>query len=265
MVSRPDLPQGLLADGSESSDVSLLLNGAVSGALPNVNLTNGFSTNGLSYDDQAMNGPTSVNMSEIEGCTEFRNKNEHQQADSSCNNQQLPIAICGMALRLPSGLKNPQQLWEFLMAKRDARSRIPENRYNVSGFFDKFGRSDAIRSEYGYFLEEDLGMLDTSFFNMSRTELERTDPQQRLLLEVVRECLEDACEISWRGKNIGCYMGSFGEDWCEIAAKDTQNWGNYRVTGVGDFSLSNRVSYEMDLRGPRSAPMKQKIISSDHF
>lgn len=35
--------------------------------------------------------------------------------------------------------------------------------------------------------------------------------------------------------------------------KDPQQAGVNRVDGYGDFMLSNRVSYEMDLRGPRSA------------
>jgi hypothetical protein len=37
-----------------------------------------------------------------------------------------PIAICGMALRLPGGLHTPQQFWDFLVAKGDARGRVPE-------------------------------------------------------------------------------------------------------------------------------------------
>jgi hypothetical protein len=39
-----------------------------------------------------------------------------------------PIAICGMALRLPGGLHTPQQFWDFLVAKGDARGRVPEVR-----------------------------------------------------------------------------------------------------------------------------------------
>jgi hypothetical protein len=41
-----------------------------------------------------------------------------------------PIAICGMACRLPSGINTPQQLWEFLVTGEDARSKVPESRYN---------------------------------------------------------------------------------------------------------------------------------------
>ena len=164
---------------------------------------------------------------------------------------QPPIAICGMALRLPAGLKMPQQLWEFLLAGGDARGRVPMSRYNVDAFHDPTGKHGTVFTEYGYFLDEDIGTLDTSFFSMPRMEVERTDPQQRLMLEVTRECFEDAGEPSWRGKGIGCYMGSLGEDWCEMFARETQNWGPYRYTGFGDFALSNRVSYEMDLQGPR--------------
>lgn len=165
----------------------------------------------------------------------------------------MPIAICGMALRLPGGLTTPQELWEFLLAKGDARSRVPQSRYNLSTFYSPTGKPGTVSTEHGYFLDDsvDLGALDTSFFTMPRTEVERADPQQRLLLEVARECFEDAGVTNWRGKTIGCYVGNFGEDWLEMFTKETQQWGMHRVVGTGDFVLSNRISYEMDLRGPR--------------
>lgn len=166
----------------------------------------------------------------------------------------IPIAICGMACRLPGNLTTPQQLWDFLLAKGDARSRVPASRYNIDGFLDedRTGNPGSIKTAHGYFLDEseDLANFDTSFFNLSRNELERVDPHQRQMLEVAREAIDDAGEVGWRGKNIGCYMGSFGEDWVELFAKEAQQHGLYRVTGYGDFVLSNRVSYEMDLKGP---------------
>ncbi|KAH7083527.1 putative polyketide synthase [Paraphoma chrysanthemicola] len=164
----------------------------------------------------------------------------------------MPIAICGMALRLPGGLASPQDLWNFLLAKGDARGRVPMSRYNVSAFHSTDGKPGSVATEYGYFLDDsvDLGALDTSFFSMTRSEVERADPQQRLLLEVARECFEDAGVTNWRGKTIGCYVGSFGEDWIELFAKETHQYGIHRVVGVGDFALSNRLSYEMDLQGP---------------
>jgi acyl transferase domain-containing protein len=163
-----------------------------------------------------------------------------------------PIAICGMACRLPGGIRSPQQLWDFLLAKRDARSRVPEHRYNASAYYSANGKPGTIKTEYGYFLDEtiNLGSLDTSFFSMSGAEVERADPQQRQLLEVSRECIDDAGEVDWQGSNTGVYIGSFGEDWCEMFAKEPQQYGPYRVTGTSDLVLSNRISYEMNLRGP---------------
>jgi acyl transferase domain-containing protein len=170
-----------------------------------------------------------------------------------------PIAICGMALRLPAGIKSPQQLWEFLIAGGDARSRVPLSRYNVDAFHSSSEKHARVISEYGYFLEDDLGCLDTSFFSMPRMEVERMDPQQRLLLEVVRECFEDAGEAHWRGKDIGCYVGSLGQDWSDMFARETQHGGPYRNSGYGDFALSNRISYEFDLKGPRYEYLGDKI------
>lgn len=172
-------------------------------------------------------------------------------AEGAGENGQSPIAICGMAFRLPGGLSTSQQLWDFLLNKGDARSQVPESRYNVSAFHDPTGKPGSVISEHGYFLDEDIGRLDTSFFTMARMEVERLDPQQRLMLETARECFEDSGVTDWRGKRVGCYMGSLFEDWCEMFARETQNWGRYRITGFGDFALSNRVSYEMDLQGPR--------------
>lgn len=163
-----------------------------------------------------------------------------------------PIAICGMAVRLPGGISNDAQLWEFLLAKRDARSRVPNTRYNVSSYHSKFERHGTTKSEYGYFLDEsvDLGTLDTSFFSFTKLELEYIDPQQRQLLEVVRECFESAGEVDYRGQDIGCFVGSFGDDWTENLTYDQQTSGKYPLMVGGDFAIPNRISYEYDLHGP---------------
>ena len=180
---------------------------------------------------------------------------------------QEPIAICGMSVRLPGGLHSPQQLWNFLASKGDARGPVPKSRYNASAFYSETSKPNSVKTEYGYFLDEsiDLATIDTSFFTMGKLEVERTDPQQRQMLEVARECMEDAGETNWKGRPIGCYMGSFGEDWVEMFAKENQHHGTQRLTGYGDFMLSNRVSYEMDLTGPRSVSSPFEMKFADLF
>lgn len=207
------------------------------GVISNGDSGNGYPANGVTVNGAFTNGhpPTGTPVCGIS------------------SNGEIPIAICGMAVRLPGGLATPQQLWEFLLAKGDARVRVPDTRYNVSAYHSDTVKPGSTITEYGYFLDQsvDLGALDTSFFTMPRTEVERADPQQRLMLEVARECFEDAGVTNWRGRTIGCYIGSFGEDWVEMFAKEPQQWGVHRIVGYGDFALSNRVSYEMDLHGPR--------------
>ncbi|KAI1173654.1 hypothetical protein F4777DRAFT_589726 [Nemania sp. FL0916] len=163
-----------------------------------------------------------------------------------------PIAICGMACRLPGGIDSPNELWDFLLSKGDARTLVPESRFNISGYYSDSKKPGTTRTQYGYFLDEstDLGALDTSFFPMARKELENLDPQQRLLLEVTRECIDDAGVVECKGKNIGVYIGSFGNDWYDLALADHQKSDLYQVSTGHDFALSNRISYEMDLRGP---------------
>jgi hypothetical protein len=160
-----------------------------------------------------------------------------------------PIAICGLALRLPGGIRSAEGFWDVLKNGKDTRGPIPPDRYNVDGFSNAMGKKGTIQTEYGYFLNEDLSCLDTSFFSMGKSELEKMDPQQRQILEVARECLESAGEVSYRGKQIGCYVGTFGEDWLQSQSRENQYTGGYNVSG--DLMIANRVSYEYDLRGPR--------------
>ncbi|KAI0403553.1 hypothetical protein F4802DRAFT_598947 [Xylaria palmicola] len=163
-----------------------------------------------------------------------------------------PIAICGMACRLPGNISCPDDLWEFLLAKGDARGTVPETRYSNRGHYARTKKPSATISEHGYFLDPsvDLGALDTSFYSITRGEAERMDPQQRILLEVARESVDDAGEVGWKGTNVGVYIGSFSNDWYDVTHRDSQRYGLYQVSTNHDFALSNRLSYEMDLHGP---------------
>jgi acyl transferase domain-containing protein len=156
-----------------------------------------------------------------------------------------PIAICGLALRLPGGVRDAASFWDLLSKGRDAVGPMTTERSKTEHF-------DTISATpRGYFLDENLSHFDPSFFKMSKNELEVADPQQRQLLEVIRECFENAGEVNYRGKTIGCYVGTFGEDWSQMMAKDYENLGTHTFLGSNDLVLANRASYEFDLRGPR--------------
>ncbi|OJZ90228.1 hypothetical protein ASPFODRAFT_56562 [Aspergillus luchuensis CBS 106.47] len=159
-------------------------------------------------------------------------------------------SIVGVGLRLPGGVKTDSEFWDLLVNKRCARRELPPDRYNINGFYSESGQRGSVRCKYAYCLDEDISKFDAEFFNISPVELARMDPQQRLLLKVVWECMESGGQVAWQGRDIGCFVGVFGEDWLDMTRKDYQNLGQGRVGGTGDFALANRVSYHYDLTGP---------------
>ncbi|KAH0438713.1 polyketide synthase [Colletotrichum camelliae] len=163
-----------------------------------------------------------------------------------------PIAICGIGLRLPGGINTPTSLYNFLISRKDARSKPDQPRYaSENHHFTATGKSGSLPTEEGYWLSnDDVTKFDPSLFSMNPKEMSKLDPQQRLLLQVVWEALESAAETEWQGQRIGCYVGSFGDDWREMHAVDTQDDGMYRLTGYMDFVQANRISHAFDLRGP---------------
>src|SRR5579871_2657829 len=158
----------------------------------------------------------------VNGCTESLNGHADYHTGAARSLTNNPIAICGIGMRLPGGIKDPQALYDFLVNKKDARKLVPANRYNIDGFYNPSQKIGSLAFKHGYFLECDLERFDAGFFTATKAEVEVMDPQQRLLLEVVYEAFQSAGEINWRGKNIGCYTGVYGEDWHDLHSIDTQ-------------------------------------------
>lgn len=82
----------------------------------------------------------------------YGRRNAHSQSnenlqDGASSAPLEPMAICGMALRLPGGVTSPEDFWNFLIEKRDARSRIPESRYNIAAYHSKTGKPGTIKTE----------------------------------------------------------------------------------------------------------------------
>ncbi|KAI1074258.1 hypothetical protein F5B20DRAFT_596550 [Whalleya microplaca] len=212
--------------------------------------------------------PVTISKMQSVSTTSFYTTN----GDSSSGDRHkrpVPVAICGMATRLPGCISSAEQLWDFLVNKGDACARIPAQRYATHGPQGNTAPSAALAGNdgdctrgaesmdtphwktHGYMLDHiDLAAFDSAPFSMTQSELGIVDPQQRLLLELTRECFENAGKTSWRGEDVGVYIGSFGEEWNDIQYYDRQDLHLYKLSGAGDFVLANRISYEYDLKGP---------------
>lgn len=209
-------------------------------------ITNGMETNGINGNGTGINGHNGT--SGING----------YNADTGTNDQGTyePIAIIGMGMRLPGGVHNAEAYWDLLVNGKDGRCRVPKDRYNIDTWFGP-GRVTHIGTKYAHFLEElNLANIDANFWSFTKQEAELLDPQQRLFLEVVYEALESSGRTSWRGKDIGVYVGALGDDWGEMEMQDGQDLNPSRTYVYGDYIIANRASYEFDLKGPRYAPSR---------
>ncbi|CAG8370997.1 unnamed protein product [Penicillium salamii] len=170
-------------------------------------------------------------------------------AMSEGKSSEPPIAITGMAMRLPGGVQTAEGFWNFLVEGKDGHGRVPSSRYNINAYQSQ-SRHHGVRAEGGYFLREDPGKFDPGFFDMRPRLAAGVDPQQRLLCEVVWECFENAGATNLAGKKVGCFVGVFGNDWQELALRDEQDFERPLVGCTHDFVLANQISQLFNLMGP---------------
>jgi len=125
---------------------------------------------------------------------------------------QDPIAVIGLACRLPGDCNSPTALWDFLDRGSVAQNEAPETRFSLKTHHDDYRKPKTMRSPGGMFLENiDPRDFDAQFFGISGVDAMAMDPQQRQLLEVVYECLENAGITleGLDGQPVGCFVGSF--------------------------------------------------------
>ncbi|RAL12642.1 polyketide synthase fmaB [Aspergillus homomorphus CBS 101889] len=177
---------------------------------------------------------------------------------------QEPIAIVGMACRLPGENDSPHRLWEFLMKGGVADTEAPETRFNRKGHYDGSDRARTSRSSGAMFMETvDPAAFDAKFFNITPQDAISMDPQQRILLEVVYEALENAgiSLESISGEKYGCYVGAHPGDYWDIFARDPDSRPPNVGIGCSGTMLSCRVSHFLNIKGP-SMPIDTACSSS---
>ncbi|KAH7141540.1 putative polyketide synthase [Dactylonectria estremocensis] len=166
---------------------------------------------------------------------------------------QVPIAVVGLACRLPGHSTTPKKLWELLERGGIAANEAPESRFNLKAHHDGSKKPKTMRSPGGMFIEDiDPRDFDAAFFGISSADAAAMDPQQRQLLEVVYECLENSGVPleKLNGANIGCHVGSYAVDYGDMQARNPEDRAPGAVVGIGRAMLSNRISHFFNFKGP---------------
>jgi mycoketide-CoA synthase len=163
-----------------------------------------------------------------------------------------PIAVVGMACRLPGGVGSPEEFWTLLREGRHGIREVPAARWNMDGLFHEDATSPGtMNTRWGGFID-DVDRFDPAFFGISPREARQIDPQQRLVLELAWQALEDAgvAPLSLRDAAVGVYVGAMGSDYATLTSGRLGLIDQHTAPGVDTSIISARVSYQLGLRGP---------------
>jgi 3-oxoacyl-(acyl-carrier-protein) synthase/SAM-dependent methyltransferase len=163
-----------------------------------------------------------------------------------------PVAIIGMAVRLPGGIVRLEDFWQLLATGEDGIAAIPAERWDTAALYDADpDRPGKTYSRHGGFLA-DVDRFDAEFFGITPREAESMDPQHRILMELTSEALEHAGIPATRlaGSRTGVYIGLSNSDYGRLLLETTADIDAYSTFGLAGSVAAGRISYFLDAKGP---------------
>jgi acyl-CoA synthetase (AMP-forming)/AMP-acid ligase II/3-oxoacyl-(acyl-carrier-protein) synthase/thioesterase domain-containing protein/aryl carrier-like protein len=153
-----------------------------------------------------------------------------------------PIAIVGVACRLPGGVRTPEQFWSLLVADGDAAA--PIERWDLDAVYDPVPGAPGRSYTRVAALLDGVDEFDAAFFGLNRAEAAALDPQHRLLLEVGWHAIEDAGYDARRlaHQRTGVFVGI-----------SRSSYQSQDAIGLLPAMAPGRIAHFLDLHGPAVA------------
>ncbi|MGW5498895.1 type I polyketide synthase [Streptomyces olivaceoviridis] len=167
-----------------------------------------------------------------------------------------PVAVIGMACRLPGGIDSTEQLWQRLSSGEPVVGDLPADRWQETAARGGAAarRVLAATPSRGAY-RADIAGFDAGFFGIPADEARAMDPQHRMALEVAWEALEHAgiAARGLAGSDTGVFMGVGADDYGRRVLEDVPAIGAWSGIGASPCGAANRISHALDLRGPSAA------------
>ncbi len=159
------------------------------------------------------------------------------------------IAVVGLDCRFPKA-EDPGALWQLLLDGGDGVGEIGAQRWDPAELV-----ADGTINHRDGGVIRDADRFDNDFFSITPREAQAMDPQQRLLLQTTWRALEDATldPRGQAGSATGVFVGVMANEWAHLHMRDYRAITAQSGSGNGYFMTANRLSYQLDLRGPSMA------------